>query len=62
MAKYLSHEEYDTISLGLDLELNDGDGGNIALHLDNKQCMDCIIDMVNKSTHMIHIYDNYFCI
>lgn len=53
LADYILNESYDTESLDLDFKLNGDDGGNISLYIANKDCTNCIREMIQESTRMM---------
>ena len=52
LADYVKYEQYDTESLDLDLKLN-GEHCNISRHVQDKDCIECIRNMFNKSSRML---------
>ena len=47
---YVRKEQFDTESMDLDLKIDNG--GNIQNDLQNVNCIDCIKEMLEKSTSM----------
>ena len=48
LKKYIIFEEYDTESVEFDMQIKNGNG-NISNHINNKKCIDCIIEMFHEA-------------
>ena len=54
----INTQQYDTESVAIDIQINDGDG-NISHHVQNQKCMGAIIAIFNQSQCMLY---NYSCV